>query len=127
MPIESVSTLIALSAALRTNSVFNNSIEAFMYFEEDVSKVKFSILFKILYTILKFIYNFQCKWFKCAQYDRNLINEDLKIILSDKLTFNDLYYYIKAALSDIVLTIQNAIKVLKDKKFSHLKRYFYLF
>ncbi|EEB15467.1 hypothetical protein Phum_PHUM369840 [Pediculus humanus corporis] len=93
MPIESVSTLIALSAALRTNSVFNNSIEAFMYFEED-----------------------------CAQYDRNLINEDLKIILADKLT-NDLHYYIKAALSDIVLTIENAIKVLKDKKFSYLKRF----
>lgn len=47
MPVESISTCIALSGTLRNNAVYSNPIEAFMSFEDDFSKVSKSLKRKV--------------------------------------------------------------------------------
>lgn len=55
------------------------------------------------------------------KYDSNLVNEDLKDIITGIIQ-NDKYYCIKAALSDLDLIITKAIHALQECKTLHLKR-----
>ncbi|KAK6625075.1 hypothetical protein RUM43_005366 [Polyplax serrata] len=99
MPVEAISTCIALSATLRINQLFNNALEAFLSFEDDFSK---------------------CQWLKEMEFDRTTINADLKDIIQGQFQ-NDVFFCIKAALSDLGELVTKSIQCLKNSKTVHLK------